>query len=194
MTLEQGETREIDVTAWTKNGRGGNLFTSVIVSNADATKNDCVVVSGIYPTLTIVAHSDSSANVCTSEIRVSITDSENDNINDFDIDVTVNAAPTSIVSTGTIDAIALNKSTNHTLSNIEDFFTGAIGTVTYSASSGTTSCVTVGTVGPSGGSQTLVITATAASSICTSRITITATDSANSANSRANFHCLHATT
>ena len=84
---------------------------------------------------------------------------------------------TPLATTSSIAPVSLDKSASGSVANIESFFTGGTGTVTYSAVSAALDCVTVSAITQSSGAHTLPITATAAANACSSLITVTATDS-----------------
>ena len=84
--------------------------------------------------------------------------------------------PAALATKGVFPNFSFNKSQQTDISSLEVFFEGGSGTITYSASSGTTSCVTVGAVTLNSGSQLLPITTTGGTNACNSRITLTARD------------------
>ena len=180
ISLTQGIAKELlDVPGWFQGARGNFERLSTTILEQDTNVPTCVTpsISGTT-TLVLTPHNDNTQPTCTSQIRVVVTDDYGAGDDaEFRFWATVPAVDPPLATTSSIDAISLDKSASGSVTNIESFFTGGTGTVTYSAVSAALDCVTVSAITQSSGAHTLPITTTAAANACSSLITVTATDS-----------------
>ena len=177
-TLARGASSAVfDLTDYIEGGDGD------ITYSATTDDNTCVSFTLTGDDFTLTAHNAGTKPAqCIANIVVTATDSNAPTPQTIDTSsfaITVPAVPPPLATTGTIDAVSLDKNANGSVANIESFFTGGTGTVTYSAVSAAPACVTVNTITQSSGAYTLPITTTAGSNACSSLITVTATDSSS---------------
>ena len=185
LLLEEDETRVIDLSEWHTGGEGTITYSVLLWTtnplSLSAGGINCVATSVSNSTLTLTP--DGTLGIqftrCVIEFRITITDGNGNEINRrFYVERNTEIFDP-LVATGTLPDVSLDKSASDTITNIETFFTGGTGTVTYSAQSATPACVTVSAITESSGAHTLPITTTAGANACSSLITVTATDDAD---------------
>ena len=189
IVLRSDETRPIDLSEWHTGGTAP--FTYVVLrwnldplslTNIGGRKCIKFPVSDSTLTLSPEATLGSARSRCVDELRVSITDTNSNVIHrNFYVERNTSVpAPTSLVATGSAPDISFDRGIQANVQRIDEYFTGGTGTVTYSATSSNTSCVTTGAIAPASGNvYVLAITTIAGANACSSLITIRATDDAD---------------